>query len=158
METKPAAVVLHGRTQKQQSDGLANWEEIALGAVIRNQVSPTTVFAGNGDVISVAQGTELAEKYGLDGIMIGRGIFHNPWFFQPDHPAPEKPEKLARLLLHTKLFEKTWGHSKNVNILKRFFKIYTHEFPEASKLRVKLMEARSYEEIYLIVSDELTNI
>jgi len=151
METKPAAVVLHGRTQKQQSDGLASWDEIALGAVIRNQVSPSTIFAGNGDVNSVALGTELAEKHGLDGIMIGRGIFHNPWFFQPDHPAPEKSEKMDRLLLHTQLFEKTWGPTKNVNILKRFFKIYTHEFPEASKLRVKLMEARSYEEIYAIV-------
>lgn len=155
METKPAAVVLHGRTQKQQSDGLASWDEIALGAVIRNQINPATIFAGNGDVNSVAQGTELAEKHGLDGIMIGRGIFHNPWFFQPDYPAPEKSEKLARLLLHTQLFEKTWGNSKNVNILKRFYKIYTQGFPDASKLRVKLMDAKSYEEVYLILSEEL---
>ena len=155
METRPAAVVLHGRTQKQQSDGLASWDEIAKGAVIRNQVSPATVFAGNGDVTSVAQGAELAAAHGLDGIMVGRGIFHNPWIFQPDHPAPGKNEKLARLLLHTQLFEATWGKGKNVNILKRFYKIYTHEFTDAAKLRVKLMEARSYEEIYALVEKEM---
>lgn len=155
METRPAAVVLHGRTQKQQSDGLANWDEIAKGAVIRNQVSPETVFVGNGDVSSVEQGAELAAIHGLDGIMVGRGIFHNPWIFQPGHPAPDKAEKLSRLLLHTQLFETTWGKGKNVNILKRFYKIYTHEFPDAAKIRVRLMEANSYEEIYSLLEKEL---
>lgn len=155
METRPAAVVLHGRTQKQQSDGLASWDEIAKGAVIRNQVSPETVFVGNGDVSSVEQGAELAAIHGLDGIMVGRGIFHNPWIFQPGHPAPDKAEKLSRLLLHTQLFETTWGKGKNVNILKRFYKIYTHEFPDAAKIRVRLMEANSYEEIYSLLEKEL---
>lgn len=155
METRPAAVVLHGRTQRQQSDGLASWDEIAKGAAIRNSVSPATVFAGNGDVSSVAQGTELAATHGLDGIMVGRGIFHNPWIFQPDHPVPGKQEKLARLLLHTQLFEATWGKGKNVNILKRFYKIYTHGFPEAARLRARLMEARNFGEIYDVLREEM---
>ena len=157
METKPAAVILHGRTQKQQSDGLADWDEIEKGVQIRNQISPETLFVGNGDVNSVAQGIELAEKYGLDGIMVGRGIFHNPWFFDPKHPAPEKAERLARLFFHTRLFEKTWGSKKSINILKRFYKIYTSEFTDASKLRVLLMDARSYEEIYWILEREMKN-
>jgi tRNA-dihydrouridine synthase len=106
-------------------------------------------------VASVVQGVELAEKYGLDGIMVGRGIFHNPWFFQPNHPAPQKEERLAQLLFHTRLFEKTWGSRKSINILKRFYKIYTSDFTDASKLRVHLMDARSYEEIYRILHDEL---
>jgi len=155
METRPAAVILHGRTQKQQSDGLANWDEIGKGAAIRNMMSSETIFIGNGDVNSVAQGVELAEKHGLDGIMIGRGIFHNPWFFQPNHPAPQKVERLAQLLFHTQLFEKTWGSKKSINILKRFYKIYTSDFTDASKLRVQLMEAKSYEEIYRILQFEL---
>ena len=155
METRPAAVILHGRTQKQQSDGLADWDEIGKGAAIRKMMSPETIFVGNGDVHSVAQGIELAEKYGLDGIMVGRGIFHSPWFFQPNHPAPQKAEKLTRLLFHTKLFEKTWGSEKSNNILKRFYKIYTSDFTDASKLRVQLMDAKSYEEIYRILQNEL---
>ena len=103
METSPDAVILHGRTQKQQSDGLASWDEIATGVKVRNTVSPGTVFVGNGDVSSYSQGVEYAGKYGTDGIMVGRGIFHNPWFFQPGKPEPDKTEKLARLLFHTRL-------------------------------------------------------
>jgi tRNA-dihydrouridine synthase len=136
---------------------LADWEEIGKGVQIRNRLSPETIFIGNGDVNSVAQGMELTEKYGLDGIMVGRGIFHNPWFFDPGHPAPGKVERLARLLFHTKLFEKTWGNRKSINILKRFYKIYTSEFTDAAKLRVLLMDARSYEEIYSILDREMKN-
>lgn len=155
--TKPAAVILHGRTQKQQSDGLASWDEIGKAVKLRNQISPETVFVGNGDVNSVEQGIELSQKFGVDGIMVGRGIFHNPWFFRPDHPVPGKNEKLGHLLFHTKLFEKTWVKEKRINIMKRFFKIYTNDFTDASKLRVQLMDARSYEEIYRILEQEMKN-
>jgi len=155
METQPSAVILHGRTQKQQSDGLADWNEIAKGVQIRNLLSPKTIFIGNGDVNSVAQGKELAATHGLDGIMVGRGIFHNPWFFQPNRQEPSKKERLARLLFHTQLFEKTWGNKKNVNILKRFYKIYTSDFTDASKVRVRLMDSRSYDEIYRILDQEM---
>ena len=156
LETKPAALILHGRTQKQQSDGLADWEEIAKGARICDQINPETNFLGNGDVLSVAQGVELCSNYELDGIMIGRGIFHNPWFFNPSHLAPTKSEKLQQLLLHTQLFEKNWGGKKNLNILNRFYKIYTNDFPGAAKLRADLMDAHTFEEVYRIVQHEIT--
>mgnify|MGYP000855219870 FL=1 len=151
METKPAAVILHGRTQKQQSDGLADWDEIAKGARVRNQINPDTLFLGNGDVLSVAQGEELCQKHELDGIMVGRGIFHNPWFFNPQKNTPEKQEKLDQLLFHTQLFERNWGGKKNLNILKRFYKIYTNDFPGAAAIRAQLMEAKTYDEVYQIV-------
>ncbi|MBL7970872.1 MAG: tRNA-dihydrouridine synthase [Prolixibacteraceae bacterium] len=155
METKPAAVILHGRTQKQQSDGLADWAEIAKGARIRDELNPETLFLGNGDVMTVAQGEELTKEYRLDGIMVGRGIFHNPWFFNPTHPAPHKSEKLEQLLLHTRIFERNWGGKKNLNILKRFYKIYTNDFVGAAKLRAELMEARTYDDVYRIVQAEI---
>lgn len=154
LETKPAALILHGRTQKQQSDGLADWEEIAKGARIRDLINPETKFLGNGDVLSVAQGEDLCSRYGLDGIMIGRGIFHNPWFFNPSHPEPTKSDKLQQLLLHTQLFERNWGGKKNLNILNRFYKIYTNDFPGAAKLRADLMDAKTFEEVYRIVYRE----
>lgn len=154
METRPAAVILHGRTQKQQSDGLASWEEIGKGARIRDRVSPETVFIGNGDVRSVSEGKELARKYGLEGIMVGRGIFHDPWMFSPDREPPGRKERTDRLLFHTLLYEKTWGKSKNINVLKRFYKIYTHGFPEAARLRARLMEAVDYEQIYGILKED----
>jgi tRNA-dihydrouridine synthase len=154
LETKPAAIILHGRTQKQQSDGLANWEEIAKGARIRDQIGPEISFLGNGDVMSVAHGEELTTKYGLDGVMVGRGIFHDPWFFNPVKVSPSVDEKMAQLLLHTKLFEQIWGGKKNFNILKRFYKIYTNDFPGAARLRAELMEAKSFEEVYQIVRNK----
>ena len=152
METRPAAIILHGRTQKQQSDGLADWEEIAKGARVRDRMNPETRFLGNGDVLSVAQGEELCEKYSLDGVMIGRGIFHNPWFFNPRLNSLSKAEKLQQLMLHTQLFERNWDTKKNLNILKRFYKIYTNDFPGAAKVRAELMEAKTYSEVYQIVN------
>ena len=154
MEPKPAAVILHGRMQKQQSEGLADWEEIAKGARIRDQLSPETIFLGNGDVISISQGIEYSEKYGLDGIMIGRGIFNNPWFFNLNRSTPEKSERLKQLFNHTKLFEEIWGGNKNINILKRFYKIYANDFPGAAKLRALLMDTKTYDEIYLTLRNE----
>jgi tRNA-dihydrouridine synthase len=157
LETKPAAIILHGRTQKQQSDGLADWDEIAKGAKIRTQIFPETKFLGNGDIYSVAQGMEYTDKFGLDGVMIGRGIFHNPWFFNPEIQTPAKAEKLGQLLLHTQIFERNWGAMKNLNILKRFYKIYTSDFSNASKLRAELMEAKTFIDVYSIVQNELAS-
>jgi tRNA-dihydrouridine synthase len=154
METKPAAIILHGRTQKQQSDGLADWEEIAKGRNIRDRIYPETKFLGNGDVTSIAHGLELCNQYNLDGVMIGRGIFHNPWFFDPQYKLPSKSDKLDQLLLHTKLFEQNWGGKRNLNILKRFYNIYTSDFDNAAKLRAELMEAKTFEDVYLLVHNE----
>lgn len=155
LETKPAAIILHGRTQKQQTEGLSDWEEIAKGARIRDQISPETIFLGNGDVFSISQAEEFIEKYGIDGAMVGRGIFHNPWFFNQMNPSPSKSEKLAQLLIHTRLFERNWGGKKNLNVLKRFYKIYTSDFPDAAKLRSELMETKTFDEVYRIVQKEL---
>jgi tRNA-dihydrouridine synthase len=154
METKPAAIILHGRTQKQQSDGMADWEEISKGARIRDRINSETKFLGNGDVTSVSHGLELCDKYNLDGVMIGRGIFHNPWFFNPGNTQATKTEKLDQLLLHTQLYERNWGKKRNLNILKRFYKIYTNDFDRAAKIRAELMEAKTFEEVYSLVRNE----
>ncbi len=149
-QTKPAAIILHGRTQRQLSNGLADWEEIAKGARVRDAISPDTLFLGNGDVLSMAHGVELTTQYGLDGVMVGRGIFHDPWLFNPAIITPSIDEKLTQLILHTQLFEKYWAGKKNFNILKRFYKIYTNDFPNAAKLRAELMETSSFEQVYQI--------
>jgi tRNA-dihydrouridine synthase len=133
---------------------LANWEEIAKGARIRDQINPETKFLGNGDVTSVEHGEALCEKYDLDGVMIGRGIFHNPWFFNPEHTLPSKSEKLEKLLLQTRIFERNWGGKKNLNILKRFYKIYTSDFAGAAQIRAQLMSAETFEDVYRIIRNE----
>ena len=158
METKPAAIILHGRTQKQQSDGLADWEEIAKGARIRDQLNPETLFLGNGDIGSYAHGVELTSGCGLDGVMVGRGVFHNPWMFNSEATSPAVQDKLAQLMLHTQIFERNWGGKKNFNILKRFYKIYTNDFPGAAKLRAELMETKTFNEVYTIISNIINEI
>ncbi len=155
LETKPAAIILHGRTQRQQSDGLADWEEIARGARVRDQINPDTLFLGNGDVHSFEHGSALTSRYRLDGVMVGRGIFQNPWLFNSIQPLHTVEDKLAQLLLHTQIFEKNWGGKKNLNILKRFYKIYTSDFPGAAKLRAELMETDSFSEVYQITKEAM---
>ena len=152
LEPKPAAITLHGRVQKQQSDGEANWAEIAKAVAIRNQQGLTIPILGNGDVLSYAQSMDYSQQYGVDGIMIGRGIFHNPWFFNSAQSERTKDEKLEQLVKHTQLFEKNWGGVKNFNILKRFYKIYANGFEGASQLRAKLMGANSFDDVYQLVN------
>ena len=151
LETKPAAITLHGRIQKQQSDGEANWGEIAKAVQIRNEIQPDIPVLGNGDVLSYAQSVDYSQRYGVDGVMIGRGIFHNPWFFNSTPKLPSKEEKLEQLVRHTQLFEQNWGGVKNFNILKRFYKIYASGFADASQLRAKLMSVNSFNDVYQLV-------
>ncbi len=148
IETNPAAIILHGRTQRMQSEGYADWNEIAKAVSLKNQLDPSIPLHGNGDVFSYADGLKKIEETGVNGVMIGRGIFQNPWFFNPEKTEISKEERIEKLLQHTRLFEQTWGGKKNFNILKRFYKIYLNSFDGAAKMRADLMEVKNFEEVY----------
>lgn len=148
LEQEPAAVTLHGRTQKMQSEGAADWSQVALAVQLKNQINPGIAIHGNGDVLSLEQGRLLAAETGADGIMIGRGIFHNPWIFCPERTDVSPQERIRQLLAHTRLFEQTWSGRKNFNILKRFYKIYLNSFPGAAQMRAEIMESGSYADVY----------
>lgn len=148
LQQKPAAITLHGRTQKMQSDGEADWNQIALAVRLRNEMNISTPVHGNGDVLSIQHGLERAAETGADGIMVGRGIFHNPWFFAPERCEISPEERINMLLFQTRLFEETWTQKKNFNILKRFYKIYLNGFPGAAHMRAEIMETKEYAEVY----------
>lgn len=148
IETKPAAIILHGRTQRMQSEGDADWNEIAKAVRLKNELDPSIPLHGNGDVFSYADGLRKIETAGVDGVMIGRGIFQHPWFFNPEKTEILKEERIEKLIQHTRLFEKTWGGKKNFNILKRFYKIYLNSFDGAAKMRADLMEVKNFSEVY----------
>lgn len=150
-EVKPAAITLHGRTQKMMSEKPADWDEVAKGVQVRDQLAPDIPFLGNGDVWSYEQGVDYCTKYGTDGIMIGRGIFQNPWFFNPQKTDVSKEEKLKVLLQHLDLYEKAWQGKRNFNILKRFFKIYANGFENASELRAQLMVCNKPDDVRKII-------
>jgi tRNA-dihydrouridine synthase len=81
-----AMLTVHGRTTKQMSDVPADWQRIGAVRELRDRLAPDTLIVGNGDVQSRAQGEALARRYKLDGIMIGRGIFHDPFIFASQSP------------------------------------------------------------------------
>lgn len=134
-----SAITLHARTQKMQSLYPAEWDQVALAVKVKNGINPTIKIIGNGDVDSWEQGTELMNKTGADGVMVGRGIFANPWIFSGEEREREIHEKTDLLEKHISLFDKTWGSSRNFSILKRFFKIYVNGFNGAAAFRAELM-------------------
>ncbi|MCD4731715.1 MAG: tRNA-dihydrouridine synthase [Bacteroidales bacterium] len=147
LETKPAVITIHGRTQKQQSEGLADWNEVKKAIVLRDQLNPDTLIHGNGDVYSIKEGLNKVKEFGVDGVMIGRGIFQNPWFFNKIVTNKTPEERLSILWQHALLFTQTWLNDKNFAILKRFFKIYTSDFYGAASIRANLMETNSLEDV-----------
>ncbi len=145
---------IHGRTQKDMSKVPANWDAIGHIRELRDSLSPTTLIVGNGDVMSRQQGEALAEEYGLDGIMIGRGIFHDPYVFE-NHLKEKstwqnlsKNDKLALYTKHVKLFADTWKDAdRKIAVLNKFCKIYVNDFPSAKEIREGLMYASTTKEL-----------
>ena len=76
-----AALTVHARTRKDMSKVPANWDYIKEIVSLRDKISPETVIIGNGDVVSLMDGKNKAQESGADGIMVGRALFGNPWFF-----------------------------------------------------------------------------
>jgi len=151
LEAEPAAITIHGRTAKELSLVPADWEAIAEAAKIRDGYSKNVPILGNGDVKNLADAEEKAEKYGLDGIMVGRGIFGNPWFFTGHIPNTE--EKLRVILEHTRLFEKMFSGRKNFDVMKKHYKAYVNGFDGAKELRTKLMAAKDADGVDLILRE-----
>lgn len=156
-----AALTMHGRTRKEMSLVPARWEDIALTAEIVRASGKNTLILGNGDVTSLADARHKANKYGLDGIMIGRGIFGNPWFFDEARAQagvlPTLEEKFEVMLEHTKLFEKLLGDIKNFAIMKKHYKAYVNGFDGAKELRIDLMNSSDSVEIEKKVQEFLAN-
>ena len=146
LETKPAAITLHARTKKEMSDVPARWEHIKRAVEIRDELKSDTLIIGNGDIKTLEEGRQKAKETGCDGIMIGRGIFGNPWLFSDRKDEPTREEKFAVLLEHTYLFEELFGKTKNFAIMKKHYKAYVEGFPGAKELRMKLMEAENGKE------------
>ncbi|KHE67705.1 tRNA-dihydrouridine synthase, partial [Halobacillus sp. BBL2006] len=148
---------IHLRTKKEMSDFDAHWELIPEIKKLRDEVAPDTLLTINGDIPDRQKGLELAEKYGVDGIMIGRGIFHNPFAFETEKKEHSSEELLdllrMQLDLHDKYSEEL--EPRLFKPLRRFFKIYVRGFRGASELRNQLMSTHSTDEVRALL-DEFT--
>ncbi|URT71905.1 tRNA dihydrouridine synthase [Cytobacillus firmus] len=148
LEQDIANLSIHLRTRDEMSKVPAHWELIPEIKELRDQVAPDTLLTINGDIPDRQKGLELAEKYGIDGVMIGRGIFHNPFAFEKEKKEHTSEELLALLRLHMDLHDQ-YSHLelRPFTALHRFFKIYVKGFPGASALRNHLMNTRSTNEV-----------
>ena len=150
-------LTIHARTVKDMSKVPARWEAMSEVVRLRNEISPRTQIILNGDVESVEQGNELAEKYGVDGIMIGRGIFHDPFLFSGTDKWANftKADKIELFKKHINLFDETWGTTRRVHVLNKFCKVYIEGFDGAKDLREKLMVADDVGELLNILDNSL---
>jgi nifR3 family TIM-barrel protein len=153
LEQKLPMLTVHLRTRKEMSDVPAHWELMREIVSLRDKISPRTLIIGNGDIQSIAEARIKVQETGCDGVMIGRGIFGNPWLFSGK--VPTKEERLRVLVEHTKLFEKLLGDVKSFAIMKKHFKAYVSGWDGAKELRMKLMETENAEGVAEIIASHL---
>ncbi|NLL75223.1 MAG: tRNA-dihydrouridine synthase [Erysipelothrix sp.] len=143
-----ANLSIHLRTKVEMSKREAHWELIGDIKKLRDEIAPNTLITINGDIPKYEVGMELVEKYGIDGVMIGRGVFHNPYAFSKDPHQRSPKEHLDLFRYHLDLFdeftEKELGLSKPLH---RFFKIYLREFSGANDLRTRLMDTKNTQDV-----------
>ncbi len=159
LEVEPAVISIHWRTQKEMSDVPAHWNEAKK--VMKLAKDTKTLIIGNGDVASLEDAQAKVKKYGVNGIMVGRGAFGKPWFFAlAPNPSPrgrgETKMKLKIMVEHAVLFNKLFCKNervKNFSIMKKHFKAYANGFKGAKELRMKLMKAENIEDVKKIVKE-----
>lgn len=142
------ALTIHGRIASERSEFPARWEEIAKVVAVRDRLGKRTPIIGNGDVVSYQDGLDKVARYGVDGVMVGRGIFGNLWLFNPavDPARIRLRERLALLAEHFQLWHETWGDQKYFGSLKKLYKTYFAGLPEADDLWRELLLLQSVDE------------
>ncbi|BAM46670.1 tRNA dihydrouridine synthase [Amphibacillus xylanus] len=143
-----ANLSIHLRTRKEMSDFDAHWELIPEIKQLRDEIAPDTLLTINGDIPDRQTGLELVEKFGVDGVMIGRGIFKNPFAFEKEPREHSHDELLNLLKLHLDLFDHYAKlEDRSFKPLRRFFKIYVRGFRGASELRNELMSTETTDDV-----------
>jgi tRNA-dihydrouridine synthase len=151
-------LTIHGRTRKEMSKVPARWDDIKKIREMRDEVAPKTLIVGNGDVQSREHGLQLANETGVDGIMIGRAIFHDPYIFSKDFVWQNfsEKQKLGLYKKHCQLFESTYPNGpKNWQSLKRMAKMYVLGIENASKFRDELMRSESLDEMIKVIDSRI---
>lgn len=157
LSVNPDVITIHARTRKEMSKVPANWDRIKRAVEIRDELGSDTLIFGNGDVLSLEDAKEKTIATGCDGVMIGRAIFGNPWFFNKDVNKKDLSiEEILKVMVeHTYLFESLLSH-KNFYIMKKHYKAYCNGFDGAKELRANLMDnAKSAQEVSDIVDQWL---
>lgn len=148
LEQDIANLSIHLRTKVEMSNVAAHWDLIPAIKKLRDHIAPHTLLTINGDIPNRQTGMELAHQYGVDGVMIGRGIFKNPFAFEKESQEHSSQEYLDLLRLHLDLFDQYSEEfePRPFKPLRRFFKIYARGFRGANELRNQLQQTESTNE------------
>ena len=148
LEQDIANLSIHLRTKTEMSKVDAHWELIPDIMALRDEVAPNTLITINGDIPNAQVGMELFEKYGVDGVMIGRGVFHDPFAFEKEKKEHSPKEHLELFKDHLDYYEHFCANEPSLaKPLHRFFKIYIRDFSGAHDLRIQLMETKTIQDI-----------
>jgi len=148
------AISIHGRTRKQLYKGNADWTLIA--AVKNNPRMHIPIF-GNGDINSPEKAMEYRQKYGIDGIMIGRASIGYPWIFKEiKHfmktgetlKKPSIKQRIEATERHLKMSVKWKGEAVGIAEMKRHYGNYFKGIPNFKEYRIKLVTSNNLTEIF----------
>lgn len=143
LEVNPAVITLHLRTRKEMSDVDAHWDEIHKAVDLARGTG--TLIVGNGDVESLEEAEKLAKDTGVDGIMIGRAVFGNPWLFNRNRRREDVPldEVFDVMIEHADLYEEVFEGKRNFAVMRKHLRAYAREFDGSRELRKMLEEVNS---------------
>ncbi len=153
------AITIHGRTRDQLYKGLADW---TLIGEVRNNPRINIPVIGNGDINSAEKAKEAFDKYGVDGIMIGRASIGNPWIFRDikhylkhGTPAPSLTlsEKVDLARLHFQKSLEVKGEKVGILEMRRHFSNYFKGLDNFKDTRYKLVTAIEPEKIFMLLED-----
>ena len=147
------AISIHGRTRSQMYKGDADWT--LIGEVKNNPRIHIPVF-GNGDINSPEKALSYKNKYGVDGLMIGRASIGNPWFFNQvkhffktgDHlPLPTLEDKIKTVKEHLEFSIKWKGERLGILEMRRHYANYFKGIPNFKQFRINLVTQESQDEL-----------
>ena len=155
-ESGAAAIAVHGRTREQYYPGKADWEIIRK---VKEAVKIPVI--GNGDVWTPQDAIDMRKQTGCDGVMIGRGAQGNPWIFKQilhyeqtgellEKPSPQEVTEM--ILRHAKMQMEFKGEYIGMREIRKHAAWYTAGYKNSAKLRGKINETETYEELKELLS------
>lgn len=160
LEQKISVLSVHGRTASQMSEGQADWREISRVVSLRDSMDIDTLIVGNGDIVNSRQLDSYVRRFGVDGLMVGRGIFENLFLFRgsgqggPSFGELQAAERVAWALRHLAYYRDFYGQDRNYQIMKKFFKVYL-AYEGADRIREEIMETENYDQAEAILKRQL---
>ena len=153
------ALTIHGRTRQQMYKGEADWTHIAE---VKNSANIHIPIFGNGDIDSPQKALEYKEKYGVDGIMIGRAAIGYPWIFKEiKHyfktgeilPPPDVAERVRVCRKHLDFSIQWKGDKQGIFEMRTHYTNYFRGISHFKPFRTRLVEAKSYQEVVDILGE-----